>query len=204
MKENVILMFPQSVYVSEYKHEVTEKEFDYIGDLPTRNNGPANSVSLSDQVLEAEQLKNIKDFCQENIEQYAYEVLCIKKDIKFYITQSWANYSKKGQFHQQHRHNNSIISAVFYVDQVKDSPIRFFKQEENSLFPLELRYSQYNRMNTSEITLSLEEGRVVVFPSKLLHGADSNPNDNERISISMNTFIKGHLGDIDTKTGLKL
>ena len=132
MKKNVILMFPQSVYVSEHKHEVTENEFDYIRDLPTRNNGPANSVTLSDQVLEAEQLKNIKDFCQKNIEQYAYEVLCIKKDIEFYITQSWANYSKKGQFHPQHRHNNSIISAVFYVNQVKDSPIRFFK-EENSL-----------------------------------------------------------------------
>ena len=59
-------------------------------------------------------------------------------------------------------------------------------------------------MNTSETTLSLEEGRVIAFPSKLMHGADSNPNDKERISISMNTFIKGHLGDIDTKTGLKL
>jgi uncharacterized protein (TIGR02466 family) len=203
MKKNVILMFPQSVYVSEHKHEVTENEFDYIRDLPTRNNGPANSVTLSDQVLEAEQLKNIKDFCQKNIEQYAYEVLCIKKDIEFYITQSWANYSKKRQYHPQHHHNNSIISAVFYVDNVKDAPIRFFK-EEDSLFPLDLRYSEYNSMNSRETTLMLEKGRVIAFPSKLSHGADSNPHDKERISISMNTFIKGHLGDVDTKTGLKL
>jgi hypothetical protein len=33
-----------------------------------------------------------------------------------YITQSWANYTKKNQYHHTHEHPNSFISGVLYIN----------------------------------------------------------------------------------------
>ena len=40
------------------------------------------------------------------------------------------------------------------------------------------------------------KGRLLIFPSGLMHGTDRS-NDNEpRYSMSFNTFIQGELGDV--------
>ena len=36
------------------------------------------------------------------------------------ITQSWINFTKKGEYHHPHAHPNSLISGVFYVEADKD------------------------------------------------------------------------------------
>ena len=47
-------------------------------------------------------------------------------------------------------------------------------------------------------------GKILLFPSKLAHNVEENEGDLERISIAINTFVTGHIGDNLNKTGLNL
>jgi hypothetical protein len=37
-----------------------------------------------------------------------------------YITQSWLNYTETNQYHHKHEHPNSLVSGVFYVNDMKN------------------------------------------------------------------------------------
>ena len=50
----------------------------------------------------------------------------------------------------------------------------------------------------------LQEGDLVLFPSHLSHLVPSNLSDEERISLSFNTWVKGSLGTKQRLTYLPL
>ena len=47
-------------------------------------------------------------------------------------------------------------------------------------------------------------GKILLFPSKLAHNVEENESDLQRISIAINTFVTGYMGDNLDKTGLNL
>ena len=51
-----------------------------------------------------------------------------------------------------------------------------------------------NENNAAQVNFNNENGKLVLFPSTLLHAVAKNKSDVERISLSFNTFIKGQLG----------
>ena len=50
--------------------------------------------------------------------------------------------------------------------------------------------------------LPMKAGELILFTSNLPHAVPHNPYDEERISLSFNTWAKGNMGDITSLTYL--
>ena len=107
---------------------------------------------------------------------------------QFCLTQCWANKTVTNGAHHVHNHPNSLLSGIFYLT---DSTPTVFGE------PLKWHLPLVQAMNSGQSTTRVTpvKGRLLIFPSTLMHGTDKS-NDNEpRYSMSFNTFIQGELGD---------
>ena len=52
--------------------------------------------------------------------------------------------------------------------------------------------------------LPMKRGELILFPSNLTHSVPTNLGEEERISLSFNTWPKGNMGDIKSLTYLPL
>ena len=107
---------------------------------------------------------------------------------KFIITQCWANKTTTGGSHHVHNHPNSILSGIFYL--TDSTPTRFTA-------PLTWDVPLIQTLNDEQTTSTIQPecGKLLIFPSTLLHGTDRMINDEPRYSMSFNTFIEGEIGD---------
>ena len=104
---------------------------------------------------------------------------------------SWANKNIKGASHHDHVHPNSIVSGVFYFQTSSSTPIIFNKTNQHS-FAFEP--IKFNTVNSSQFKLEVKAGECILFPSNLRHNVPENKSNEERISMSFNTFSLGTLG----------
>ena len=118
------------------------------------------------------------------------------------ITQSWLNKNKKGESHHEHQHPNSMVSGVWYP-QIHESlpPIQFRHKGQRDI---SLQTEKYNTFNSATFMLPMKKGELILFPSNLTHSVPPNQSDEERISLSFNTWPKGNLGDVKSLTYLPL
>jgi len=166
--------------------------------------GPANSASNNTYIFN-NKLKEIKQFCEQQIKIYVEKIINPEKELDFYITQSWLNITKPGEYHQDHCHANSIISGVFYISTEEDDTITF--SDPNYKIKERIKYEQkeHNIWNSSNWFFPVNNNELVLFPSWLDHGVKINEKaTTDRISISFNTFIRGTLGLLDELSELIL
>ena len=110
-------VFPCPVYVAKRDTNLSskeEKEIRKIIDKEGMTKNYGNSSSNNSDIFNGK-LKKIKQFCEQQLKTYVKEVINPKEELDFYITQSWLNITKPGEFHHDHHHQNSIISGVFYI-----------------------------------------------------------------------------------------
>jgi uncharacterized protein (TIGR02466 family) len=108
------------------------------------------------------------------------------------VTQCWINKNPKDSSHHEHCHPNSIISGVFYFKQnPKLPPIKFSKTLQYSMT---LHTEKYNNLNSGTFYLPCTDRELILFPSNLVHSVPINKGDEERISMSFNTFSIDTLG----------
>ena len=194
-------LFPTAVTYFDFGSKLTDLELKFITEQETRNND-GNTTSINNNLFESAELAEVARFCEESLQQYFKEVYAPKHDVIPYITQSWANYTKKGQWHHKHEHPNSFISGVFYVQAQKDiDKIYFYK---NGYQQIKLPTDNYNLYNSDSWWLGVETGQLILFPSHLTHMVQAVQTDETRISISFNTFLKGYIGNDLELTGLHL
>ena len=194
-------LFPTAVTYFDFGSKLTDLELKFITEQETRNND-GNTTSVNNNLFESAELAEVARFCEESLQQYFKEVYAPKHDVIPYITQSWANYTKKGQWHHKHEHPNSFISGVFYVQAQKDiDKIYFYK---NGYQQIKLPTDNYNLYNSDSWWLGVETGQLILFPSHLTHMVQTVQTDETRISISFNTFLKGYIGNDMELTGLHL
>lgn len=195
----IISLFPTGVGNFELDRNLTKSELSFIKSLERRNNS-GNFTSVDNYVFNNKQLKSLHKFCLQSATTYFQELWKPKKELTLYITQSWINYTSKGQFHHKHEHPNSFISGVFYVnaDGEKDKIIFFNEKYAHiKVFPTE-----YNMFNSDSWWIPVSTGKLVLFPSSLEHMVESVIADQERISLSFNTFMKGPIGENHSLTEL--
>ena len=199
-------LFPIPVYKNN-DYKLSKKEIELINDIGSsgKMNEGNNWTSKERYMFDlCKELKSFKNYCQEQIDYYAHEILKVDKKQQFYITQSWVNVNTKNTFHHSHMHLNSLISAVYFVTG-NSIPITFTKNPLNYLFPnWELTLTDYNKHNSCSWSTNNDQNTLLLFPSSLVHEVARNVTDEKRISISFNTFIKGVIGSSDRLTELKL
>lgn len=189
---NLELLFPTPVAFFDLGFELTEEEKAFLLDLERRPN-EGNQSSVDNYLLDKPELVRISDRVQECIDEYVNDVW--KADIEAYVTQSWLNWTKPGQWHHKHAHPNSLYSGVLYID-VEDERdrIHFYNEPYRQLKPT---YTEWNRWNSDSWWLPVKTGKIVLFPSSLTHMVQTVPGEvigKERVSLAFNTFAK-QIGD---------
>jgi uncharacterized protein (TIGR02466 family) len=146
-------------------------------------------------------MKKLKQFIEKSLKKYFQNIYMPKNNVEPYITQSWCNYTKEGQFHHKHAHPNSFVSGVFYVqaDRTKDK-IYFYKEEYKQI---KIPAKEYNSFNSESWWFETGTNDLVLFPSNLTHMVEKVVGK-ERISLSFNTFLKGYIGEDLELTGLHI
>jgi len=198
-------IFPISIYTAKRDSglDFSEKKDikDIIEEGMKRNTG--NTSSNNSYIFNGK-LKNIKQFCEEHIKTYVEQVIYPKEELDFYITQSWLNITKPGEFHHDHSHPNSIISGVFYISTEEDDKITFNDSDKvKKLIAFEPK--EYNIWNSSVWTFSVNTNELILFPSWLEHMVQPNEKATvDRISLSFNIFAKGVFGERGGQTELIL
>jgi uncharacterized protein (TIGR02466 family) len=189
---NLELLFPTPVAFFDLGFELTKKEKEFLVNQERRPN-EGNETSVDHYLLGHANTKRVADRIQECLNEYVNDVM--KADVEAYVTQSWVNWTKPGQYHHKHAHPNSLYSGVFYVD-VEDERdrIMFFNEGYKQMKPT---YKEWTRWNSESWWLPVKTGQIVIFPSSLTHMVQTVPSEvigKERVSLAFNTFAK-RIGD---------
>ena len=199
-KDELLSVFPTPVQIYKYENNI-EKELKHIERLEWKEQ-PANGNfrSADSYLTKHEQLQKIVLFFKECIDDYCNTI--VNSDQRLVITQLWGNKNPKGSRHHEHVHPNSIISGVFYLRQdPKLPPIQFSKSNQHGI---KLDPKKYNTFNAETFLLPCVAGELILFPSNLRHSVPQNQGEEERISLSFNTFSIDELGGRDTLTHLDI
>tara|TARA_R100001440_G_scaffold31322_1_gene49743 strand:+ start:1148 stop:1774 length:627 start_codon:yes stop_codon:yes gene_type:complete len=200
MKEELLQLFPTPLLIVPYEEPI-DKELAYLKTISYREQQQNGNYRSDDSyLLRKEELKNIKNFLGEVVDKFTKNVLNSKQ--RLVITQCWANRNPKGSKHHEHVHPNSIISGVMYFQiNEKSPPIQFAKTNQDAI---KLDPEKYNHVNSESFLLPCKPGELILFPSSLRHSVPINKGDEDRISMSFNTFSIDALGSEQALTHLDI
>ena len=200
MKEELLQIFPTPLLIVPYEQPI-DKELSYLKTISYRKQQQNGNFRSDDSyLLRNEEFKNIKNFLKESMDKFTTNVLNTKQ--RLVITQCWANRNPKGSQHHEHVHPNSIISGVMYFQiNEKLPPISFSKDRQDGM---KLDPKKYNHMNSETFMLPCKPGELILFPSSLRHSVPTNHGEEDRISVSFNTFCIDAIGSEQSLTHLDI
>ena len=204
MKEAVISsIFPTPIYMSKLNRTLTLLELKFVNKSKKdiyKNEG--NVTSNDNYILNKKPFIKIKKELDKRIHDYFNKVLLTTDNVVPYITQSWLNFTEKNQYHHKHKHPNSLVSGVFYINCHKElDKIKFFKDGYKMIKP---EIKDWNLWNSESWWFPVKTGDIILFPSSLTHMVENKEGDNTRISLAFNVFIKGTIGNNKSLTELIL
>ena len=198
MESVIHKVFPCPVYIVKRDSNLTfdeEKEIEDIIKEGTRKVGDLDFYTDNFYIFDTK-LKNLKEFCEQQIKIYVKEILNPERELDFYITQSWINVVKPGGNIGYHYHANSIISGAFYVSTEKDDKITFREPNVQVKETLKIEPKEYNVWNSNSWFFPVNNNELILFPSWLGHEVQPNEKaTTNRISFSFNVFARGSLGE---------
>jgi uncharacterized protein (TIGR02466 family) len=193
-------IFSTPVVKINIDRDFTEDELQLcITDIPMmKNKGATNHQSKDLYLFDtfAEELKHIKKFCEDELKQYMEDVEGADTNLTgLRITQSWLNKNKSSEQHPPHFHLNSYLSGVLYIKCLPNDHINFDNRMYGMFNNMEFPKKKITEWNSYKTVINIEEGDLILFPSWIPHSVDVNTTkDNERISLSFNTFPIGEMG----------
>jgi len=152
--------------------------------VSNQNGWQSNDIDLSAPALVplmAELRLRIRAMC---------DAYAVRKEIPFTIENGWININKQGGWNTPHCHLGAF-SAVYYAWAQADQGALQLVDRDNaktSLFNPATVHS-FNGANSSNYTITPMTGRLVIFPSWVLHYVESNPIPNDRISLAFNITL---------------
>jgi uncharacterized protein (TIGR02466 family) len=199
---NIISLFPTPVGQFNFGRKLTDEEYAFMSEQEKKPN-EGNTTSKDRKILEHEKFNDLREFITSSLQEYFDGVIKPEFDVKLRITQSWLNYTEPGQYHHKHAHPNSVLSAVFYVDADPNIDKIYF-YNNHGYRQISFKAREWNLFNSESWWLPVGSGDLVVFPSHFQHSVEVKSGTNTRISLALNTFPTGYVGDEDSLTGLHL
>ena len=166
-----------------------------------------NQMSKNHFLLREKKYKKLSewvDSCLEEIRLYMnYRCESLK------VTQSWANLTKKNQFHHPHVHPNSILSGIIYLTKSNASTLFGFKDDWYIMTDYDshpsVKLSFDTERSSSMSRYNVIPGDMIIFPSNYRHSTEIHQIDEyDRITISFNVFPNGKLGFYGLLSGLEI
>lgn len=196
-------IFPTPVLRTNIGREFTEREFDYFRRVRQQTcPNVDNARSIDTHVLDSVELRPLRSIIEPHVQDFCRKTITTSGKVKFFITQSWINYTLKGQSHHRHCHTNSLVSGVLYISAVKEvDRICFYRPPVTGIA---VDNDNRNWYNADSWAFNVGVGDMLLFPSSLSHGVERTVGEHTRISLSFNVFLKGQLGSDDRLNGLAL
>lgn len=207
MKEPIIQpIFPIAVAVSQLERDFTEEERKFfVSERTKQTRNIGNSMSKNNYVLDEPALAGLKKEIEVVLKSYLDNVVAPSSpDVELYITQSWLNYTRPGEWHHKHTHSNSYLSGSFYVS--ADEKLDKIVFINDTYKTIKIPSDKINHFNTETWDFTARTGLLVLFPSSMVHMVEkkAESHNNLRVSLAFNTFVKGTLGVNKSLTELKL
>jgi hypothetical protein len=95
----------------------------------------------------------------------------VHESLEQQIAHAWVTINKRGDYNQEHFHAGWFFSAVYYVEAPEDCG------------DFVAKYA------SEEIRIKPEEGKLLIFPSFVLHSVEPSNSDQDRISIALDSKI---------------
>jgi uncharacterized protein (TIGR02466 family) len=194
-------VFPTPVIFTKLPRKYSDKEIAFVQKCSqnvTKNTG--NTTSVDRYILDEPDMTELRSFIQFYINHYMTSVEAPYNPVEAYITQSWLNYTKPGEFHHKHEHPNSYLSGVLYINaNPEKDKIYFYKSGYKRI---SLPTNNFNQFNSESWWFSVGTCDLVLFPSYLTHMVEQTESAETRISLSFNTFLKGYIGEENSLTSL--
>ena len=208
--DELMQLFPTPVLICPYPIDYS-KELEWIRNQECRKENKGGNADQGQKihynrqsedtfVLGRPELSNVRAFIEAKLHEFVTKIMASTD--KLVITQSWLNKNKKGESNHEHVHPNSMVSGVWYP-QIHEQmpPIQFRTRQQRDV---SLQTEQYNTFNSATFMLPMKKGELILFPSNLTHSVPTNVGEEERISLSFNTWPKGNMGDVKSLTYLPL
>ena len=209
--ETIAPLFAIPVVKNNIDRKFTENELQlFLEDIPMGKDrkGIQNHQSVNFTLFDtfAEELKDIKKFCTDQLKFYLEEIDGADTDhARLRITQSWLNKTKPGEYHHKHHHPNSYLSAVLYIKCLPNDHINIENRLDEMYNNMKFKRKKNTLWNSNGAMIDVTKGDLIIFPSWVPHSVDVNETkDVDRISLSFNTFPVGEMGDYNDATYLKL
>lgn len=124
---------------------------------------------------------------------FAYrDLLNYKRSGPMRITNAWFNLCQPGGFQEKHSHANNLLSATLYLNTDQHTELQFYHPlSTDSLHPelydeVDTSANEYGlRYHHREVTVAVNDGDCLFWPSQLRHGYRNNRTPN-RLSLSFN------------------
>ena len=118
--------------------------------------------------------------------------------------QAWVNDMSAGGNINWHRHSNSMISVVYYLDVTDESGGTIFQSTKNPLEgTIQTEINSITPYSIGEFLMEAEQDTAVIFPSYMNHTSQINTKPTKRLTVSMN-FMPTVLGKENHFNWLKI
>ena len=101
----------------------------------------------------------------------------------------WFNINSKYDYNRTHDHQNSILSAVYYIDAEGDDIGAFVAERDDTAEFFLGSYKNLNSFTGTSFAITPLTGFAFIMPSWVKHSVEANLEDRDRISIAVN-FIR--------------
>jgi uncharacterized protein (TIGR02466 family) len=208
MKEyTVVPLFSSPIFNTDIEpipQEITE----YLINVPFERMFVGNGwYSENKYVLNDPKVDWLKDQVMKALDIYVREVLHVRENINFEMTNSWIVKHDKGDWGQSHIHTNCLLSGVLYLQTNDKSGAIVFNKDvtQQNLFPnaIDIEFEEWNIFNSKRWRFQPNNNQIFFFPSSVLHSIEDNESDETRYSIAFNFFPKGKLGGKEFELELK-
>jgi uncharacterized protein (TIGR02466 family) len=153
-----------------------------------------NNTSANNYVLNDPELAPLKEDLDNVLTGFYDDVYKPFNNLNVYTTQSWMSVYSLNSYHHAHKHYNSILSAVLYINAIPGDSITFLSDFRPGIWMFSNPSREENIVNQDNYTLPVEAGDLVIFPSWLSHKVERVEKNHNRLSLAMNSFIKGKIG----------
>ena len=107
---------------------------------------------------------------------------------EFRLSDVYVELAHSGAIYAPHEHANCLFSGTFFISYQEEQHayLKFKRQVQSQMFPvMMLPFKQMTAFNLQEATVPFKNGDVVIYPSNLTHGYESNQTDG-RITLTFN------------------
>lgn len=193
-----MILFPVLIGVDDLSDAITDEHKKFINKMEwIKNSG--NHFTKETYILNAPEFSDLKNVIDKKINEHFIEHYCPLDDLRLKITQSWVNITTKDEFHHEHSHPNSAFSAVLYLNVAEGDSIEFFAPIHSTI---RFDTTKLNFVNARSWIFPVKMNQLIIFPSWLRHAVPKKEIEGQRVSLAINTFYDGNLGNISNLTAL--